>query len=411
MNMSEVFSKALGIKDPWFVDKISFDPEKRKLDIYLDFKRGSTFPLESGDITTYHKAYDTVEKEWRHLNFFQHECYLKARVPRVKTDDGSIHLIKPDWSGLQNGFTLLFEALVLQICKHMPVHEASKLMGASDYQLWNILDKYVDKALAEEDYSAITDVGLDETSIARGHEYITMFVDLAKRTTMFVTPGKDNSTVAAFKECLEAHGGKAENIKQVSCDMSAAFIKGVSENLPEAKITFDRFHITKLINEGVDDVRREEAKQNPLLKGMRFIFLKNDQNLSVEQRCQKEQLKLSGLNRRACKALAIRETFQQIYQTETVEEFVQSLKKWYYWVMHSRLEPMKKVGRTIKAHWDGVVQWKISQINNGILEGLNSVVQAAKRKARGYKFKHFRTMVHLLTSKLNFHPLNSYLPT
>ena len=118
------------------------------------------------------------------------------------------------------------------------------------------------------------------------------------------------------------------------------------------------------------------------------------------------------MNSRLFRALALRETFQQIYAAPTEKEFEVLLNKWYFWATHSRLEPMKKVAKTIKNHWDGIIQWKQSQINNGILEGLNSVVQAAKRRARGYKFKHFRTIVYLITGGLDFSKVNSaYLPT
>src|SRR3990170_2969024 len=123
MNMKDIFSKALGINRPWYVEGISFDETNKRLDIKLNFERGATFSVEG--FPGERKAYDTIEKEWRHLNFFQHECYLKARVPRIKTPDNKIHLVLPTWSGLQNGFTLLFEALILQLCKNMPVHNVS----------------------------------------------------------------------------------------------------------------------------------------------------------------------------------------------------------------------------------------------------------------------------------------------
>ena len=194
--------------------------------------------------------------------------------------------------------------------------------------------------------------------------------------------------------------------------MSPAFIKGVAENLPEAKITFDKFHILKPINKAVDEIRRLEAQKNPLLKGTRYIFLKNEKNLTQAQRGKKEELKLSTLNERLFRALSLRETFQQIYMATSEEEFEKLLNKWYFWATHSQLEPMKKVAKTIRNHWDGIIQWKRSQINNGILEGLNSVVQAAKRRARGYKFKHFRTIVYLITGGLNFSKVNpACLPT
>ncbi len=411
MNMLEIFGKALGIEAPWYVTDVAFNPQNKRLDIKLDFKRGATFSWTVGEVTTQHKAYDTVEKEWRHLNFFEHECYLSARVPRIKTADDEIHIVMPAWSGLQNGFTLLFEALIIQLCKSMPVHQVSQMIKESDYKIWSILEKYVEEAREYSDYSRTTKIGMDETSLAKGHQYISLFVDLETRHTMFVAAGKDSNTVSAFKRDFEAHKGNVDNITDVSCDMSQAFIKGTQENLPKAKITFDKFHVLKLINEAVDKVRRTEAQSNPLLKGTRYVFLKNDQNLTEQQRKQKAELSLASLNLKSVRALNMRESFQQIYSAKTESEFVALLKRWYYWVSHSRLDPMKKVGKTIKSHWDGVVQWKQSQINNGILEGLNSIVQAAKRKARGYKLKHFSTIVYLLTGGLNFTRLNPSLPT
>lgn len=410
--MRDIFGKALGIDKPWFIADVNFDVKTKRLDIKIDFPKGTTFPFEQEGITGEYKAYDTVEKEWRHLNFFEHECYLQARVPRIKTPDNKIHLIMPHWSGLQNGFTLLFEALILQLAKGMPVHQICQLVKISDYKVWSILDRYTEKARDLNDYSDVTKIGVDETSIAKGHDYVSLFVDLEKKKTIFVAEGKDSSTIKAFVEDLVRHNGNVDNVTDVSCDMSPAFIKGVKENLPEAKITFDKFHILKLINEAVDDIRRTEAKHNPLLKGTRYIFLKNDKNLTQAQRDTKASLQLSKLNDKLFRALNLREAFQQLYAASTENDFEALLKRWYFWATHSRLEPMKKVAKTIRKHWDGVLQWKKSQINNGLLEGLNSVVQAAKRKARGYKFKHFKTIVYLITGGLDFSKVNSAcLPT
>ncbi len=128
MNMKNIFSKALGINQPWYIESIDFDEVNKRLDITLNFKRGTTF--SQAGLPGEYKAYDTVKKEWRHLNFFQHECYLIARVPRIKTPDGKIRLIMPEWGGLQNGFTLLFEAFILQLAKHMPINQVGKLINA-----------------------------------------------------------------------------------------------------------------------------------------------------------------------------------------------------------------------------------------------------------------------------------------
>ena len=410
--MREIFGKALGIEKPWYIADVNFDATAKRLDIKIDFTKGTTFPFKQGDEVNQYKAYDTVEKEWRHLNFFEHECYLRARVPRIKTPDNKTHLIMPHWSGLQNGFTLLFEAFILQLAKGMPVHQICQLVKISDHKVWSILDKYTENTRALSDYSQVTKVGIDETSIAKGHDYVSLFVDLEKKKTIFVAEGKGSATVMEFGVDLAQHNGDTNKVTDVSCDMSPAFIKGVREHLPEAKITFDKFHIIKIINEAVDEVRRAETKDNPLLKGTRYIFLKNEKNLSQTQRDTKQSLELSKLNARLFRALNLREAFQQLYAAPTEDEFEALLNKWYFWATHSRLEPMKRVAKTIKKHWDGVLQWKKSQINNGILEGLNSVVQAAKRKARGYKFKHFKTIVYLITGGLDFSKVNSAcLPT
>jgi transposase len=399
-----IFTAALGVEHPWVVESVAFDAAARRLDIQLSFKRGSRFEVD-GILCPVH---DTVEKTWRHLNFFQHECYLHARVPRVNTEDGRTIMVMPPWAGKLSGFTLLMEALLLELCKHMPVSQVSQMVAVSDYKLWRMLDVYVSAARFSEDYSAVAAVGMDETSIARGHHYITLFVDLLVRRTIHVAEGKGASTVKAFVADLREHGGKPQQITDVSCDMSPAFIKGVTENLPNAKITFDKFHILKIINEAVDEVRREEAKTNPLLAGSRYVFLKNEANLTSKQREKKAELQVSGLNLKSMEALRMRENFQQLYRVITTGQFVKYLRQWVKWVKACGLKPMEAAASMVLRHWDGIVRWKQSQINNGILEGLNSTVQAAKRKARGYKIDHLITMTYLLTGKLNLQTVNPH---
>jgi len=411
MQLEQLFASALGIIPPWKIISVSFDSKAKRMDIKVDFERGATFEYAdpvTGQKTSY-KAYDKVEKQWRHLNFFEHACYLTASVPRIKPKDGGIKMMQPPWSGIVSGFTMLFEALILQICSHMPVHNASKILGTTDHKLWRVLECYVEKGLYLADNSQLSAVGMDETSLKRGHNYITLFVDLAAKKTVFITDGKDHKTVKDFTMALENSGGKRENIKEVSCDMSPAFIKGVKTELPDAEITFDKFHILKIINQAVDEVRREESKEQPILKGARYAFLKNADNLTAKQRVKREAL--SQLNLKSIRALHLRENFQEIYRATTCEAFSKYLKQWYFWATHSKLPPMIKAAKTIKKHWNGIIRWKTSQINNGILEGLNSVIQAAKRKARGYKFEHFKVMAYLLTAKLNLHSINYHLPT
>ena len=404
---TRIFEAALAIQSPWYVKEIQFDAASKRLDIYIDFNRGSTFPSTDPTFPDKYKVKDTLDKTWRHLNFFEHECYINCRTPRIDLGGNKTELISPPWAGVVSGFTLLFEALVMELCAHMPVHSVCQIIKESDNKIWRMLEKYVDKALASEDYSHITAVGMDETSRAKGHNYITLFVDMLKGKTVHVADGKDNQTVNEFVKSLETHNGNRNQVTDVSCDMSPAYIKGVKAFLPNATITFDKFHILKIINGAVDQVRREEILSQPILTNARYVLLKNEQNLTKNQRQKLEELQLSKLNLKSIRALHIRENFQEIYKASTDEDFKIMLKKWYFWATHSRLDPVIKAAKTIKRHWDGVLAWKKSQISNGILEGLNSIVQAAKAKARGFRtFRYFRVVVFLVTGDLNFKVVN-----
>lgn len=408
MLSNQIFTVALGIQAPWFIEDIKLDDEKKRLDIHISFRRGAMFKSNHSGSSGDYKVFDSKQKTWRHLNFFEYECYLHCRTPRIDLGDGKTELIKPPWSGVVDGFTLLFEAFIVQLAMIAPVKSISRLTCVTDTRIWRLLEKYVTGARAEEDFSEVCMVGMDETSLKKNHDYISLFVDLETRRTLFVTEGKDHHTVKRFASDLRRHQGKEEQVKFVSADMSPAFIKGIKENLPKAEITFDKFHIIKGINEAVNKVRTEEIVNQPILKGKRFVVLKNNINLTPKQKFALDEINLPSLNLKTFRALRIREAFQGIYQAETKTDFKNLLQKWYYWATHSRLEPIKKIARTIKKHWDGILAWFDSRINNGILEGMNSILQAAKAKARGYRnFRYFRTVAYLLTGKFDYSKINN----
>lgn len=412
--MYQLFESALGLHAPWFIESIAFDEAARRLDIRIDFHRGSSFPYrnEQEEIDGVFKAYDTLEKTWRHLNFFEHECYLHARVPRVDTPVGK-RLVTPPWAGISKGFTLLFEALLVSMAMQMPVRAVARLTRVSDSKLWNLLEHYVNSAREQVDMSQVRSVGLDETSIKRRHSYMTSFVDLDQRRLLFITETRASAVVKRFAEDLEAHGGSVEQITQVSSDMSGVFIKGIGEHLPQAQITFDRFHLMQQLGRAVDDVRRQEARNEPLLKKTRYLFLSNRQRLTPQHRERLAALEAPSLRLKTVRALHLREAFQAIYHAESIEEFTSLLASWYSWAIRSRLEPMRKVARMVKEHWEGIIAWKHSGLNNGLLEGFNSLIQAAKRKARGYRTaKTFSTIAYLLAARLDFRCVNPLmLPT
>lgn len=405
MNSNNLFEAALSIESPWFIKDMKFSREDKQLDIYIDFKKGSKFTIEGFGENL--KVHDTVDKTWRHLNFFQHECFLHCRTPRVKNDADKAKLISPPWEGKSTGFTLLFEAFLLKMCQYMPVSNVSEITSVSDDKLWRMLDHYVDLARKEEDYSQVTAVGFDETSRRKGHDYISLFVDLDKRKTMFITEGKDAKTVEKFVEDLSSHGGKMENITHASIDMSPAFISGATEYLPMAEITFDKFHIVKIINKAVGDVRREEAKTEPVLEKSRYAVLKNEENLTETQKKKRTEIESKGWLLKTYRAMRMRECFQEAYKATDLEAFERHMYKWYWWASHSRLEPMKEAARTIKSHWTGIINWWNGRYNNGILEGLNSLIQAAKSKARGYRTtKNLKIIAYIITGDLDFNKIN-----
>ena len=113
--MEDLFQTALGITSPWYIESLTFDVENSRLDVFINFQRGATFKDPEDPSGKEYKAYDTVRKQWRHMNFFQHECYLHARVPRIDWGDNKPRLISPPWSGRLSGFTLLFEVFLIQL--------------------------------------------------------------------------------------------------------------------------------------------------------------------------------------------------------------------------------------------------------------------------------------------------------
>lgn len=377
--------------------------------MFIDFPRGSTFccPVCGKDT----KAYDTTEKELRHLNFFQYACYLAVRVPRIHCPDDGILQIDVPWARDGADFTLLFESFAMTLVREMPVNKVSQIINVDDNKLWRMMHYYSEAARQKENYVTVTTPGVDETAKAKGHDDVSLFVDLAEKRTIFVAEGKGSEIMTAFTKDFREHGGDPHAITDVAIDMSPAFISGVEENLPHAAITFDKYHVMKILNSAVDDVRKAEAKQQDLLRGQKYIFLKNRQNLTESQRTLLASLEsMPRLNLKTVRAYHIRENFQEIYKEETREGFERTLKKWYFWATHSRIEPIKEAAKTIRRHWSGVLRWYDSKINNGILEGLNSLVQAAKAKARGYRtFKNLKTMIYMLTGKLDYSKIG--LPT
>jgi transposase len=448
-----MFAAALGLVPPWQVTSVIFDKEAGKLEIGLDFPRGSRFacPIE-GCRESACPVHDTAEKTWRHLDFFEHQAFLAARVPRVNCGEHGIHLIAVPWARPGSGFTLLMEVAMLTFAKQMPIAPLAEMAREHDTRVWRVVEHHVGASRAVLDFSGVTQVGMDETSARRGHDYVSIFMDLEKRRVMFATPGKDADTVKAFAEDLAAHGGRpTTQVERVCCDMSPAFIKGIGEHLSEQpkteaaeeetgadtavelvelanttvavqpdpgggssgavsnapgelhrpQIVFDRYHVVAKANEAVDEVRRAEAKIRPELKRSRYAWLKNESNLTTKQREALAWLTRPSMRLQTTRAARWRDDFNGFYEQPTSDEAEAYLKRWCYGAKRSRLGPVKEFVRMVEAHWEGIIAWQDGQLSNGLLEGTNSLVQAAKRRARGYRSKaKMITIIYLIAGKL-----------
>ena len=399
MDTNLLFTMALGLQAPWEVTDLQFNEEAHRLDILIDFKRGSDFPCPVCGQPC--KVHDTVEKTWRHMNFFQYAAYLTARVPRCQCDKDGTKQVEVPWARPGSGFTLLFEALLMTLAQVMPVNAVAKLVGEHDTRIWRLVHFHVEDARTRVDMSEVVRIGIDETGAKRGQKYITLVVDMDEKKLLFATEGKDQETLKAFRADLVAHGGDPERITEASVDMSQAFIRGLGDHFPNAHLTFDRFHVMKLLGEAVDEVRRREVKDHPELRETRYVWLKNRSNLTARQEARLGELRNANLE--TAEAYRMRLTFQDFYEQGNPQAAKQFLSEWLDMVLASGLEPMVKAAQSIQTHAEGVLRWFRSGLSNGFLEGLNSLIKAAKAKARGYrKIRSLIAVAYLLAGKLKF---------
>jgi len=404
---AKLFEAALGITPPWYINGVEFDVAKKTLSIAVDFIAGSRFAVPG--VEGSHPAHDTVPKRYRHLNFFQHECHLEVRVPRVRVPDGGIRQVEPDWAGRLAGFTLLFEALIMAMCREMTFAAVSRLVGLSWHQVVAICKRYVELGLEQADFSEVKRLAADETSKARGHDYITLVADADLRRVLFVTEGRDADTIKAFAADFTAHGSDPKAVESISIDMSPAFIKGVTKHLPNARITFDKFHVIAHASTAVDKTRRIEQKTDPSLTSLRWKLLRDRASLLPAARADLDALVTQVTTKRTARAWLYKEQLREILERKQINVVRDMLTQWATNVMRSKVEPMKEVAKMIRSHLDGIIAWAQTRQTNGFLEAINGLFQAAKRKARGYgRFSTMRTVVFLLAGKLDFSKINPH---
>ncbi len=286
-----MFTAALGLSEPWRVTRSELDIERAQLDLYLGCERGARFACPAKDCAHGScSVHDTVDKTWRHLDFFQHKAFLHARLPRVRCPEHGGRQVSVPWARPGSGFTLLFEALVCNFAAAMPMAKVAQMTREHDTRIWRIVEHHVNAARDQLDCTGVTRVGMDETSARKGQDYVSIFADLDARRVIFATEGRCAETVARFAADLAGHGGEPEKVTDTSSDMSTAFISGIGAHLPNARTTFDRYHLAAKLSEAIDAVRREEVATRPELKHTRLLWLKNHATLSVKQQGELNRL-------------------------------------------------------------------------------------------------------------------------
>ena len=418
-----LFTAALGLQAPWQVAKVELDTAKRRIDFEVEYagKRASC-PACGAEQQGLH---DRVRRSWRHLDFFQFEAWLHAEVPRVKCQCGKTTQMPVPWARAGSGFTLLFEALALSLCGELPVNQAARQLRTSARKLWKRIHHYVTKARAQDDMSEVTHVGIDETSVKRGHAYITVVHDLKAKRLLYATGGRDHTTLQGFAEDLRAHGGDPDRITDACIDMSAAYTKGIAEALPTAQISYDRFHVVALGNAAMDEVRREEMRNEreavlaavgqskKSLRQLLWSMRKNPEDWSAAQRCAMHWLQRSNL--KSARAWRLKQALRTAYQDaarSNDEAFAHArLMAWIRWARRSRLEPFKRLAATLKAHLPGVLRGMLDGRSNAYVEAMNGLLQHTKTAARGFRtLKNFIAIAYLRMSKLKHLPRNPLQP-
>jgi len=407
MNGNDIITLGLGLQTPWEITGQILDTSKspNELRLTIAAQRGTLFPCPvCGKLC---HAHDFKEMTWRHLNFFQHHCYITASVPRVRCPEHKVKQVTVPWARKGSNFTLLFEQAAMVLVREMPVLTVANILRMNDKRLWRIVQHYVTAAMNRLDLSGLKAFSLDETKSRKGHRYVTVFIDLDQtdKPVVFAVAGKGKQTLKAFKTHLAEHGGKPEQIVEVVSDMSGAFIAGVKSHFPNSAHTVDWFHVVQLFTKAIDDVRRAEAKDASLPRATRWATLKNADGPLTENQVD-ALAELMSMDMQTSKAWRIKEMLRWVRKATTMRgaqwrltNFVNVALKLIADV--DLLKPVRKALKTVEKHRDAILARWISGHNNARIEAFNGIFQAAKCRARGYRNDAtFISIIYLLAAPI-----------
>jgi transposase len=408
----KVFQKILVLGDGWRVERVDYVEKESKVLIRIQETPAlwatECCPHCNGKVGGYDHA---PSRLWRHLNVCQLQSEIVCALPRRQCQGfQKVYTVRAPWEGRSRGLTQEFEAFALTLMREMPVKKAGEILGESDQKLWRALFAHVDAAWLDLSWEEVVWVGADEMNRKKGHNYLTVFVDLEAKRVLLAVEGKDASTWERFAEELGWHNGHPKAIRQVAIDMSPAYIKGVKQNFGNAQIVYDKFHVVSQVSQAVEQVRRAEARQDAVARGQLektcWLWRKNPERWTAREEQRWEQLKdkplVTGL------AFAMRLELQRAYAAGNARVARSRLVRWCHWVRTEAeelttglLEPMRKAAEMVERHLEGILAHWQEGLTTAFLEGLNSLFSATKRKARGYRSTVYQiAMLYFVAGKL-----------
>jgi transposase len=401
-NFAAMMAGSLGLTEPWYVERANFNSEGMAVQIYIGVRKTAAIacPVCGSEAKRY--GYEKNERVWRHGDCLFYPCYVHCRRPKILCTKCGAKQVNAPFERKNSRFTLLFEGFAMMVLADAPVAKTAEWLRCDEKSLTKILRYWVNKAVDGMDLSEIAELAIDETSFKRGHKYVTLIIGAAKRRVIDVEEGRGKESVELFAKQLTEKGGDPEKITTVTSDMSKTYLPAIEENFPNAENIIDKFHVKKVLIDALDEVRKAEQKtvsdKQNLFRGRR-LFMIPEAKLSGEQAAKiAEMSKRYPLTGRAYRIVAGLDDF---YSSRTPKEAEAAFDSLYSWMRRCRLKPMKEAAATLMRHKDKILHYFKSRLTNAICEGINSMVQAAKRKARGFHtFEGYSSMIYLVAGKL-----------
>lgn len=408
MQDKELYQQILGLHSPWSVEQVEFDQEASEIRVNVDHPRGTKFCCPECHLEL--PCHDhTTPRRWRHLDSCQFKTILVARAPRVKCPTHGVKTTNVPWGEKHSRFTIMFERFAIDvILATQTVKGAMSLLDMKWDQAWNIIDRAVRRGKSRKLVKMLPRIGIDEKAFKKGQRYITMLYDLDNSTVEAISEGNDTEAAnACFSELSEE---QVASVEAIAMDMSAAYVKAAKQSIPmaETKIVHDRFHVMQLATKAVDKVRRREHKQltsegDDRLAKSRYLWITSQENLTDKQRIKLDDI--FTLQLETGKAWSYKELLRDLWNHDDAASATAYFKDWYKRVVHTKLEPMKVVARTIRDRLCNVVSYCTHGITNAVAEGMNSKIMSIKRRVGGFRnIENFKTAIFFYCGGLDLHP-------